>query len=74
MTTPAPNYGLKEIADILGMSERWVSDRCKAGAKHQKLGHKIKMTAEEIELLRAEHTVAPPPVQPMTTKRKKRAS
>jgi len=66
------DYSLDEVAKALGMSTRWVRERIKEGAAHQKYGHKIKFTAEQVEQLRASHTKAPVE-QSITTGRKKRA-
>lgn len=69
----APNYTLAEVAEALGMSERWVRNQIKAGAEHIRFGHKIKFTAEQVEKLRSEHTRQPAPPR-ITTGRKRRAS
>lgn len=67
------DYDLNEVAEALGMSTRWVRDRCKEGALHVRRGHKIKFTAEQVELLRVAHTVKPvAEVTSITTGRKKR--
>ena len=77
MTDLAPdlarNYDLDEIAAAVGMSARWVRQRCKEGAEHQRMGHKIKMTARQIEKLREAHTVSPV-TQSITTGRGRRKS
>ena len=72
MTDLARNYDLDEIAAAVGMSARWVRQRCKEGAEHQRMGHKIKMTAAQIDKLRVSHTVVPVK-QGITTGRKKSA-
>lgn len=73
--TLEPDYDLEQIADAVGMSTRWVRDRVKEGAAHQRYGNKIKMTAEQVALLRAAHTKEPAPVvESITTGRRKRAS
>lgn len=66
------DYNLEQIAEAVGMSTRWVRDRVKEGAAHQRYGRKIKMTAEQVAQLRAAHTKAPVE-QSITTGRKKRA-
>lgn len=66
------DYPLAEVAVSLGMSERWVRDRIREGAEHQRYGHVIKFTAEQVEKLRAAHTKAPAS-QPITTGRKRGA-
>lgn len=69
----APDFTLGEVAEALGMSERWVRDRVNLdGAAHQRYGRKIRFTPEQVDQLRAMHTKAP--VKPsMTTGRKKGA-
>lgn len=64
------DYGLPEIAQAVGMSERWVRQKVKDGAEHQRYGAKIKMTATQIAKLRADHTVNPVE-QSITTGRKR---
>lgn len=75
MTMPSlpADFTLKEVAAALGMSERWVRLKVSDGAEHQRYGHKIRFTAEQVEKLRAAHTKSPAP-QSITTGRKKRAS
>lgn len=67
------DYSLRQVADALGMSERWVRARIKEGAEHQRYGHKIRFTPLQVEQLRAQHTKQPA-AQSITTGRKKRAS
>lgn len=69
----APDYSLAEVAKALGMSERWVRARLKEGAEHQRYGHKIRFTPEQVDKLRAQHTSQPAPVS-ITTGKKRRAS
>ena len=75
MSTPAAlptDYTLEEVAEALGMSSRWVRDRIRLdGAEHQRYGHKIRFTPEQVESLRAAHAKAPA-VESITTGRKKR--
>lgn len=72
--TLTPDYTLKEVADALRVSERWVRDRIRLdGAEHQRKGHKITFSAEQVEKLRAAHTKAPVE-QSITTGRKRKAS
>ncbi|MGZ4521032.1 MAG: hypothetical protein ACXVGA_06765 [Mycobacteriaceae bacterium] len=73
MNTLPPDYDLDEVASALGMSTRWVRERVKNGAEHQRYGRKIRFTAEQVEKLRAAHTKSPAPAS-VTTGRKKRAS
>ncbi len=71
---PLPrDYSLIEVADALGMSTRWVRERIKDGAEHQKYGHKIKFTAEQVDKLRADHAKVPVE-QSITTGRKRKTS
>lgn len=67
------DFGLLEVAEALGMSERWVRQQVKDGAVHNRYGHKIRFTAEQVEKLRAAHTTATV-VEPVTTGRKKRSA
>lgn len=67
------DYSLAEVADALGMSDRWVRERIKEGAEHIRYGHKIRFTAAQVDKLRAAHVQAPTS-QSITTGRKKRAS
>ena len=69
--TLEPDYDLEQIADAVGMSTRWVREQVKAGAEHQRYGRKIKMTAAQVEKLRASHTQAPV-VESITTGRSRR--
>ena len=68
-----PDYDLEQVAEALGMSQRWVRDRVKDGAEHQRYGRKIRFTAEQVEKLRAAHAQVPVPAS-VTTGRKKRAT
>lgn len=74
-TTELPkDFSLKEVALALGMSTRWVRDRCNIdGAEHQRYGHKIRFTADQVEKLRASHVKSPTPER-VTTGRKKKTS
>lgn len=84
LPTDAPNnlprdYTLEEVASALRMSTRWVRDRIKAGhagegpvIAHERRGHKIVFTADQVEALRNQFTVTPPPSQSITTGRPKR--
>lgn len=67
------DYDLEQIAEAVGMSTRWVRERVKNGAEHIRYGRKIKMTAGQVEKLRAAHTVAPVVEQSITTGRKRAA-
>ena len=71
--TLEPDYSLADVANALGMSERWVRARLKEGAEHQRYGHKIRFTPAQVEALRASHTSQPAP-QSITTGRKRRTS
>lgn len=68
-----PDYSLEEVAEAIGMSTRWVRDRCKDGAEHLRYGHKIRFTEGQVEKLRADHTKLPTAAG-VTTGRKKKAS
>lgn len=75
-TTPLPkDYSLEEVAEALGMSTRWVRNKISKGAVHQRYGHKIRFTAEQVEQLRVSHVEKKVQVdQSITTGRKKKVS
>lgn len=76
-TTPLnKDYSLDEVAKALGMSTRWVRDRCNLdGAEHQRYGHKIRFTPEQVEKLRVAHVKKPVNVdESITTGRKKKTA
>lgn len=55
-TNLEPDFSLQEVAAALGMSTRWVRDRCNLdGASHQRYGHKIRFTAKQVQELRDVH-------------------
>ena len=58
MTLPK-TYTLVEVADALGMSDRWVRAQFKNGAAHMRAGHKIRFTEAQYEALRESMTRAP---------------
>lgn len=62
----AKDYDINEVAAALGMSPRWVRLKVSEGAEHQRYGHKIRFTTEQVEKLRADHVKAPAP-QSITT-------
>jgi DNA-binding Lrp family transcriptional regulator len=68
-----PDFDLDQVAKALGMSPRWVRDRVKDGAEHQRYGRKIRFTSEQVEKLRSAHTKVPV-AQSVTTGRKKKTS
>lgn len=57
MTLPQ-TYTLAEVAEALGMSERWVREQIKDGAVHMRAGRKIRFTEEQYNALRAGMTKA----------------
>lgn len=68
------DYTAEEVAEALGMSPRWVRQQVNEhGAAHQRYGHKLRFTAEQVEALRKAHTKVPAS-ESMTTGRKKRTS
>lgn len=74
MSELTKDYTLAEVAVALGMSQRWVRDRCNVdGAEHLRYGHKIRFTAQQVEKLRAAHVKAPAS-EAVTTGRKRRTS
>lgn len=71
----AVDYSLAEVAQALGMSERWVRNQIKIGAEHQRYGHKIRFTAAQVDKLRREFTtVDSGSKQSVTTGKKRKAS
>ncbi|MBS45336.1 MAG: hypothetical protein CMH83_19630 [Nocardioides sp.] len=51
------DYTLSEVAEALGMSERWVRDRIRLdGIAHQRYGRGIRFTAEQVAALRSAHS------------------
>lgn len=76
-TKPAleADYSIVEVAKAIGMSTRWIRDRVNDEvnpAEHQRYGHKIRFTAEQVEKLRQQHTkAAPTPVTAITSGRKR---
>lgn len=71
--TLEPDYTMVEVADALGMSERWVRARVADGAEHQRYGHKIRFTEDQVEKLCADHAKSPTS-QSITTGRKKKSA
>lgn len=70
MTLPK-TYSLEEVAEAIGMSPRWVRDRCKDGAVHVRAGRKIKFTEEQYEQLRQAHSTTPLVEKSITTGRRR---
>lgn len=68
----ATDYDLEQVAKALKMSPRWVRQQVKDGAVHMRFGHKIRFTAEQVEMLRASCTTKAIP-KSVTTGRKKSA-
>lgn len=69
-----PDYTLAEVADALGMSQRWVRDRIRLdGAEHVRYGQHIRFTAEQVAKLRAAH-VRTVVAEPVTTGPSKRSA
>lgn len=66
-------HTLQEVAKSIGMSERWLRQKCKDGAEHTRLGHKIRFTDEQVKALVDEHATAPKVVQSITTGRGRRS-
>lgn len=78
MSDPIPlprDYTLAEVADALGMSERWVRDRINHDdAEHLRYGHKIRFTAAQVDKLRESHTKSPAPAKGSITTGRKRSA
>lgn len=70
---PTPDYTLKQVSVALGMSERWIRARVAEGAAHQRYGHKIRFTEEQLAQLRAAHTQQPAG-ESITTGRKRKSA
>jgi DNA-binding Lrp family transcriptional regulator len=66
------DFTLIEVAEALGMSERWLRQRIKEGAVHNRYGHKIRFTREQVDALKASFTKEP--IEQSITTGKKRAS
>lgn len=66
------DYSLAEVSEAIGMSTRWVRDRCSEGAEHIRYGRKIRFTQAQVDKLRASHTKSPVE-QSITTGRKRRS-
>lgn len=54
-----PDHTLDEVATALGMSPRWVRQKVKEGAVHNRYGHKIRFTDEQVRLLKESCTKRP---------------
>lgn len=67
------DYTLDEVASALGMSTRWVRQRIREGAEHQRYGHKIRFTPEQVDRLKSQFTANQTP-QSITTGRKKKSA
>lgn len=67
------DYSLIEVANALGMSERWLRGKIKADKlEHQGYGHKIKFTAAQVDAIR-ERYKKQPVEQSVTTGKKRRS-
>lgn len=72
--TVEPDYPLKDVAEAIGMSTRWIRDRIRLdGAEHIRYGNRIRFTQAQVEKLRAAHTQTPA-AQSITTGRKKKTA
>ena len=73
MTDLEREFTVAEVAEALGLSERWVRNQVTGGAEHQRYGNRIRFTLRQVDKLRARHKQAestPPPL-PITTGRRK---
>lgn len=68
-----PDHTLKEVSVALGMSERWIRKQVADGAEHQRYGHKIRFTTEQVEKLRSQATKNAVPLS-VTTGKKRRSA
>lgn len=75
MTELPKTYTLDEVADAIGMSERWVRGKLK-DVEHMRAGHKIRFTQAQYEAFRASLATNPDSVsRSITTGRsRKKAS
>lgn len=71
-TKLAKDFDLNEVAEALGMSPRWVRQKCKDGAVHNRYGQKIRFTADQVQMLRDSMTRKP--IAESITTGKKRSS
>jgi Helix-turn-helix domain len=60
-------FTVTEVAEALGLSDRWVRNGVARGAEHQRYGNRIRFTPQQLERLRARHrreefTPPPPPI------------
>lgn len=78
---PAKDATLKEAADAIRMSDRWLRQRIKDGEKgdgpfieHTKRGHKILFTPDQLENLRTLHAQKPAAPESITTGKKRKTA
>lgn len=74
MSELAKDFTTVEVAEALGMSERWVRQKVAEGAVHNRYGHKIRFTAEQVEMLRSSCTKSPVAASITTGRGRKKAS
>jgi hypothetical protein len=53
-------FSVKEVAEMVGVSERWLADTCRAEAvTHVHIARRRRFTAEQVDLLLKSFTVRP---------------
>lgn len=67
-------YTLTDVADALGMSERWLRQKCADGASYTRLGNKIRFTEAQYQALVETHSVTPVAQSITTGRGRRRAS
>lgn len=74
MSIDTPDLTLKETANVIRMSERWLRQQISDGlVECERRGHKIFFTPSQVEKLRHSFTVRPA-ARSITTGRKRKAS
>jgi hypothetical protein len=65
-------HSMEDVAKALGMSYRWVREQVRQGAAHQRYGNRIRLTDDQVELLRSRFASTPAPTQITTGRRRQR--
>lgn len=70
-----PEFTIKQVAEAMQKSERWVREQIALGTPHQRYGYRsIRFTAAQVAALRAQFEKAPVTASAVTTSRRRRAS
>lgn len=67
-------HTMREVAEAMGMSYRWVRLQVRNGAAHQRYGNRIRFTDEQVEALRARFASTSTPAAITRTRSRRRAS